>query len=59
VKFADLTRKAKSLFEQRGGTDALKADALELKDIATGPGSIKAKGEAASAALKDPGPKGA
>ena len=32
----DLQKKAKGLFEQRGGADAAKKDAEELKDIASG-----------------------
>jgi hypothetical protein len=35
--------KAKQLIEKRGGTDSVKADAEELKDIAKGPGSIADK----------------
>jgi hypothetical protein len=50
-----LQRKAKQLIDRRGGTDSLKADAEELKDIATGQGSITDKGKAAAEAIKDPG----
>jgi hypothetical protein len=38
-----LQRKAKQLIDRRGGTDSLKADAEELKDIAKGPGSVADK----------------
>jgi hypothetical protein len=53
-----LQRKAKQLIDRRGGTDSLKADAEELKDIARGPGSVADKAKRAGAALKDPGVKG-
>ena len=55
----DLEKKAKGLFEQRGGADAAKKDAEELKDIASGGGSISDKAKAAAEALKDPGAPGA
>ena len=55
----DLQKKAKGLFEQRGGADAAKKDAEELKDIASGEGSIGDKAKAAAEALKDPGAPGA
>ena len=58
VNFKKLTDKAKDLVEKRGGTDALKKDANELKDIATGKGSLKEKAKAAGAAVKDPGAPG-
>jgi hypothetical protein len=51
-KIAD---KAKDQVEKRGGTDALKEDAAELKGIAKGKGSVKDKAKAAGRALKDPG----
>jgi hypothetical protein len=54
-----LQRKAKQLIDRRGGTDSLKADAEELKDIARGPGSVADKVKRAGEALKDPGAKGA
>ena len=53
-----LQRRAKQLIDRRGGTDSLKADAEELKDIATGPGSVTDKAKRAGDALKDPGAKG-
>jgi hypothetical protein len=53
-KIAD---KAKDQVEKRGGSDALKGDAEELKSIAKGKGSIKDKAKAAGKALKDPGAK--
>jgi hypothetical protein len=47
--------KAKDQVEKRGGTDALKEDANELKSIAKGKGSLKDKAKAAGKAIKDPG----
>ena len=54
-----LKAKAEDLIEQRGGMDALKGDAEELKDIATGKGSLSDKAKAAADAIKDPGKPGA
>ena len=53
-----LTDEAKKLMDDRGGTDALKEDAEELKDIATGEGSLTDKAKAAFDAIKDPGAAG-
>lgn len=53
-----VTDQAKKLIDERGGMDALKEDAEELKDIATGEGSLADKGKAAVEAIKDPGAKG-
>jgi hypothetical protein len=50
--------KAKQQVDKRGGTDALKEDAEELKGIAKGKGSLKDKAKAAGKAVKDPGAKG-
>jgi hypothetical protein len=36
MNFKSLQRRAKQLIDRRGGTDSLKADAEELKDIAKG-----------------------
>jgi len=54
----DLKKRAQELIQQRGGSTALKEDAEELKDIATGKGDLKQKAEAAAEALKDPGRAG-
>ena len=54
-----LTDRAKKIVDKRGGTDALKEDAEELKDIAKGKGSLKDKAKAAGEAVKDPGAPGA
>ena len=58
VNFKSLTDKAKDLVEKRGGTDSVKEDAGELKDIASGKGSMTDKAKAAAAAIKDPGAAG-
>jgi hypothetical protein len=50
--------KAKQQVEKRGGTDALKEDAEELKGIAKGKGGLKDKAKAAGKAVKEPGAKG-
>jgi len=59
MDFGKLTDRAKRLVKDRGGTDSLKDDAQELKDIATGEGSLTDKAKEAAEALKDPGAKGA
>ena len=50
-----LGQQAKSLIDKRGGTESVKEDAEELKDIAKGPGSLADKAKAAVGAIKDPG----
>jgi hypothetical protein len=57
VSFRNLRRiadKAKDQVEKRGGGDALKEDADELKGIAKGEGSLKDKAKAAGKAIKEP-----
>jgi hypothetical protein len=58
MKLNDLVNRAKQVMEKRGGTDALKKDAEELKDIARGPGTAQEKAKRAADALKDPGAPG-
>jgi hypothetical protein len=58
VNFRRITDQAKKLVEKRGGSDSLKEDAEELKDIAKGEGSLKDKAKAAGEAIKDPGAPG-
>jgi hypothetical protein len=58
VNLRRLTDQAKKLVNKRGGTGALKEDAEEVKDIATGKGSLKDKAKAAGEAVKDPGKPG-
>jgi hypothetical protein len=50
-----LTNRAKDLVEKRGGTESVKEDAAELKDIAAGKGALKDKAKAAAEAIKEPG----
>lgn len=58
MDLSKLTDKAKNLIGKRGGMDSVKEDATELKDIATGEGSVTDKGKAAVDAVKDPGKPG-
>jgi hypothetical protein len=58
MRLNDLVNRAKQVVEKRGGTDALKEDAQELKDIASGKGSAQDKAKRAADALKDPGAPG-
>jgi hypothetical protein len=58
VNLRRLTDQAKKLVERRGGTDSVKEDAEELKDIAKGEGSLKDKAKAAGEAVKEPGKAG-
>jgi hypothetical protein len=51
----NLQRKAKQLIDKRGGTESLKEDAQELRDIARGGGSTGDKAKRAADALKHPG----
>jgi hypothetical protein len=53
-----LADEAKKLVDERGGMDSLKEDAEELKDIATGEGSVVDKAKEAAEAVKDPGAPG-
>jgi hypothetical protein len=55
VKFNKLADKAKQAIERRGGMDALKEDLQEVKEAATGRGSLKDKARAAADAIKTPG----
>ena len=58
VNFRRLADQAKKIVDKRGGNEALKEDAEELKDIATGKGSLKDKAKAATEAVKEPGKPG-
>jgi hypothetical protein len=58
VKLSDLTSQVQNLFKKRGGTESLKEDAEEVKDIAHGPGSASDKAKEAFEAVKDPGAPG-
>jgi hypothetical protein len=58
VNLKRLTDQARKLVQKRGGTDALKEDAEELKDIAKGEGSLQDKAKKAAEAIKEPGAPG-
>jgi hypothetical protein len=58
VNLRRLADRAKKIVDRRGGTDALKEDATELKGIATGEGTLKDKAKTAADAVKDPGAPG-
>lgn len=53
-----LTTRAKDIFAKRGGSEAAKEDAQELKDIARSDASLSDKAKAGVEALKDPGAPG-
>jgi hypothetical protein len=53
-----LTSRAKDMFAKRGGSEAAKQDAQELKDIARSDASVSDKAKAGFEALKDPGAPG-
>ncbi len=55
MDFKKLAGQAKSAIDKRGGTESLKEDLGELKDIAKGKGSVSDKAKEAVAAIKDPG----
>ena len=55
MKLGKIGAKAKEMVDKRGGTEALKQDAQELKEIAGRKGSLKEKAKAAGEALKKPG----
>jgi hypothetical protein len=55
MDFKRISQRARRLLDKRGGTDSLKQDAAELRDIARGPGSVSDKAKAAAGALKEPG----
>ncbi len=58
MDFGKLTEKAKQMFDKRGGMEAAKTDATELKDIAGSDESIADKAKDAGEAIKDPGAAG-
>ncbi len=51
-RIADLARQA---IDKRGGIDALKQDLGEVRDVATGRGTLREKARAAADALRQPG----
>lgn len=58
MNLSRLTSRAKDIFAKRGGTEAAKKDAQELKDIARSDASLGDKAKAGVEALKDPGAPG-
>jgi hypothetical protein len=55
MRLGNIANKAKQAVDKRGGMDALKGDAEELKNIAKRKGSLKDKAKAAGQAVKTPG----
>jgi hypothetical protein len=53
-----LLTRAKEMFTRRGGTEAAKEDAQEVKDVAQSDASMGDKAKAAGDAIKDPGAPG-
>ena len=55
---SEWTDKAKKMFDKRGGMDAAKEDAKEVKDVAGKDESLTDKGKDTAEALRDPGAPG-
>jgi hypothetical protein len=55
MNLKDLADRAKELIGRRGGTEAAKEDAEEVRDIGGGPGSLTDKAKKAAGAIKEPG----
>jgi len=55
---SEWSAKAKGMFNKRGGTEAAKEDAMEVKGIATSDESVTDKSKDTAEALKDPGAPG-
>jgi hypothetical protein len=58
MNVSSLTTKAKELFHRRGGAEAAKEDAQELKDVARSDAGMSDKAKEAAEAIKDPGAPG-
>jgi hypothetical protein len=58
MRFGDLTKRAREIVDKRGGKEALKRDAQELRKIAGGSGSVQEKAKRAAEALRRPRPGG-
>ena len=54
MRWNRLAETAKKTLDSRGGTDGLKRDAEQLREIARGQGSAKDKARKAAEALKQP-----
>jgi hypothetical protein len=57
-KAKQVAERANEVVEQRGGVEALKEDAEELRDIARGDGGLVDKAKDAAEAVRDPGAPG-
>ena len=55
MNLSRLTSRAKDIFAKRGGSEAAKKDAQELKDIARSDASLGDKAKKGFEALKEPG----
>jgi hypothetical protein len=55
MDFEKLKRKAQDMYTRRGGAEAAKGDATELRDILKGQGTLMDKAKRAAKALKEPG----
>jgi hypothetical protein len=55
MRFGKLFKSAQRLVDKRGGTENLKEDAMELKDIVSSKESLAEKAKEAGEALKTPG----
>lgn len=53
MDFEKLSKQAKDFVDQHGGTEALKQEAKDLKDIASGDGSDSDKLKHAEESMKD------
>jgi hypothetical protein len=58
MALSDLLERAKSIVQRRGGTESMKEDAQEVRDVAGSDASMGEKAKQAGEALKDPGAKG-
>ena len=57
MRLGNLAKKARGVYDKRGGAAAAKGDAQELKDIHAGGGTKSEKLKQAGKALKQPGAK--
>ena len=55
MNIKSIADKVKGAVQKRGGTESLKEDAGELKDIASGEGSLADKAKKGAGAIKEPG----
>ena len=55
MNIKSIADKVKDTVQKRGGTESLRDDAGELKDIASGEGSLADKAKKGADAVKEPG----